>query len=98
MQFHYIFPRSLLRWQYSNLEINDIANLAFIAGRTNRKLSNQSPSVYSTDVMAKTGVGPFEAQAIPTQPDLVEVEAGPRFFEERRRQVAERPNAFLRLD
>src|SRR5690606_26411835 len=32
LQFHHIFPKSLLRGRYANAEINDIANLAFIAG------------------------------------------------------------------
>lgn len=98
LQFHHIFPKSLLRGRYANAEINDIANLAFIAGRTNRQINNKEPGAYFPEVIAKAGGAPFEAQSIPTGASLLGVEAYPMFLAERRRLVAERLNAFLQLD
>ena len=39
IQSHHIFPKKVLREKYSQSEINEIANLSFISGRTNRKIS-----------------------------------------------------------
>jgi hypothetical protein len=36
LQFHHIFPKALLHAKYSNSQINDISNLAFVGGRTCR--------------------------------------------------------------
>ena len=40
LQFHHIFPKSLLKGRYEKKEINEIANMAFVSGKTNRKISN----------------------------------------------------------
>lgn len=41
IQFHHIFPKAILRGLYTTKEINDIANMAFISGGTNRKLGKK---------------------------------------------------------
>ncbi|MES1243375.1 MAG: DUF262 domain-containing protein [Acidobacteriota bacterium] len=43
LQFHHIFPKALLKASYTGREANDIANLSFIAGRTNRQISAEEP-------------------------------------------------------
>ena len=76
-------------------EINDIANLSFVAGKTNRAISDKEPKFYLPPLIEKIGITPFEAQAIPTGPDLLDTDAYDRFLTERRRMVAERLNQFL---
>jgi hypothetical protein len=45
LQFHHIFPKTLLRRSgKSAREADDIANLAFIGGKTNRTISDEPSS------------------------------------------------------
>ena len=66
------------------------ANLAFIGGKTNRKINDKAPNQYFPTLIKKSGPGAFEAQCIPTQDHLLDVGAYKSFLEERRRLVAER--------
>src|ERR1700733_12387218 len=66
LQFHHIFPKAVLKSTYTSREANDIANLAFIGGKTNRQISDKPPIVYFPQVIEKSGLAAFEAQAIPT--------------------------------
>ncbi|MBK9402313.1 MAG: DUF1524 domain-containing protein, partial [Bacteroidetes bacterium] len=44
LQYHHIFPKATLKGNgVENRLINDIANLAFISGKTNRNISNKEP-------------------------------------------------------
>jgi hypothetical protein len=95
LQFHHVFPRAVLRGRYKTPLINDIANLAFIGGRTNRRISNKPPAEYMPGLLASQGKGTFDVQCIPVEPRLLEVENYPEFLAERRRQIAERLNRFL---
>ncbi len=94
LQFHHIFPKALLRGIYPTGEINDLCNLAFIGGRTNQSVGQRSPALYLPELIQKLGPGPFNAQCIPTDPKLLEVEAFSDFLVERRVLVAERLNEF----
>lgn len=95
LQFHHIFPRAVLRGRYNRYLINDIANLAFIGGRTNRRISNKRPRDYVPTLLASQGERPFQAQCIPVEPSLLEVDNYPAFLAERRKRIAERLNRFL---
>lgn len=95
LQFHHIFPRGILKNKYPVREINDIANLAFIGGKTNRKISNKEPAVYFPDVIERQGDNAFRKQCIPLQDDYLKLEHYPEFLQERRRLIAERINEFL---
>ncbi|TAL45526.1 MAG: DUF1524 domain-containing protein, partial [Chitinophagaceae bacterium] len=65
LQFHHIFPKSLLRdLGYGRRELNDIANLAFINGKTNRSISNKSPEVYLKGIVEKQGPSALKDQLI----------------------------------
>jgi hypothetical protein len=91
LQFHHIFPKAVLKSGYTSREADDIANLAFIGGKTNRVISNKSPAKYVT----KFGRAAFDAQCIPTDPQLLQVESYKAFLAERRTNVARRLNEFL---
>ncbi len=95
LQYHHLFPKSILRGRYSDSEINDVANLVFIAGRTNRRISNKEPRQYIPEVLAKSGPQPLEAQVIPTGPELLGIEDYRVFLLERRKLIAGRLNDFL---
>lgn len=46
LQFHHIFPKAVLKAGYTGREADDIANLCFIAGKTNRQIRDKPPSQY----------------------------------------------------
>src|SRR5204863_2562107 len=46
LQFHHIFPKAVLKSGYAGREADDIANLCFIAGKTNRQISDKPPVQY----------------------------------------------------
>ena len=95
LQFHHIFPKAVLRERYSKSEINDIANLAFIGGRTNRTISAKQPEKYIPDFVASKGAKNFKDQAIPTDPALLTVDAYHEFLRQRRVEIAQALNAYL---
>jgi len=95
LQFHHIFPKAVLKSTATTRETDDIANLAFISGKANRKISAKEPALYFPEVRKANGEQPFESQCIPTDPKLLTVERYKTFLEERRRLIAERLNEFL---
>jgi hypothetical protein len=95
LQFHHIFPKAVLEEHYTAKEADDIANLCFIGGKTNRQISDKTPAQYFPGLIEKAGVAAFEAQKIPTEPALLDVPAYPEFLRERRMQIAKRLNEFL---
>ncbi|MGA7674296.1 MAG: DUF262 domain-containing protein [Rhizomicrobium sp.] len=96
LQFHHIFPKAVLtKNSYSSREADDIANLSFIGGKTNRAISDKPPSDYLPPLIAKTGQETFEAQCIPTDSTLLQLQNYKGFLAKRREIVAQRLNAFL---
>ena len=71
LQFHHIFPKAVLKADYTGREADDIANLCFIAGKTNRQISDKAPARYFPDMIEKSGLAAFEAQCIPTDTALL---------------------------
>lgn len=88
---HIVRPRA----SYTAREADDIANLAFIGGKTNRQISDKSPSQYFPGLLKKSGLPTFDAQCIPTNAELLGVENYKSFLLERRRLIAQRLNTFL---
>lgn len=95
LQFHHIFPRGVLKSSYTGREADDIANLAFIGGKTNRNISDKPPLEYFPALLAKSGEAAFKAQCIPTDPDLLKITSYKDFLSERRKQIAFRLNEYL---
>jgi len=96
LQFHHIFPKAVLKKSsYTSREADDIANLAFIGGGTNRKISDKPPSHYFPSLIKDSGRAAFEAQCIPTDPDLLGADDYKKFLAERRKAVIRRLNEFL---
>lgn len=95
LQFHHIFPKAVLKSGYTGREADDIANLCFISGKTNRQISDKPPADYFPGLLAKTGVPVFDAQCIPTDPTLLGIENYKPFLIKRREVIVARLNAFL---
>ena len=95
LQFHHIFPKAVLKGSYSPREADDIANLAFIGGKTNRRISDKPPHQYFPSLIETLGLAAFEAQCIPTDTALLGVEEYKGFLTERRTAVSHRLNEFL---
>lgn len=95
LQFHHIFPKAVLKSSYTSREADDIANLCFIAGKTNRQISDKTPSTYFPSLIAKAGQAAFAAQCIPTEDLLLQVDSYRAFLARRRQEIARRLNAFL---
>ena len=96
LQWHHIFPKAILKSRYERREVNDIANLAFIGGGTNRRISDSKPEIYLPRVIEERGPEALEGRkCVPLNPDLWAVEAYPQFLEERRRLLAAAVNRRL---
>lgn len=95
LQFHHIFPKAVLKSTYTSREADDIANLCFISGKTNRQISDKEPVQYLPPMIEKTGNAAFEKQCIPTAPALLGVESYKEFLRNRRELIVKRLNDFL---
>lgn len=96
LQFHHIFPKAVLKGSYTAREADDIANLAFIGGKTNRQISDKAPSQYFPALIEKAGTAAFDSQCIPTDVGLLGADAYKKFLAARRVSVSQRLNDFLR--
>ena len=95
IQWHHIIPKSLLKGRYETGEINEIANMAFITGQTNRRISNKEPSVYLADIVKEQGQQALDAQFVPRDPALLQLDNYREFLRVRREALAERMNQFI---
>jgi hypothetical protein len=95
LQFHHIFPKAVLKNTYTGREADDIANLCFIAGKTNRQISDKEPSQYFPPMIEKAGDGAFKKQCIPTNKSLLGTSGYKKFLQTRRALIAKRLNEFL---
>ena len=95
LQFHHIFPKAVLKTSFTAREADDIANLAFIGGKTNRAISDKAPAVYLPPLVARLGEPAFAAQCIPVEASLLEVESYKDFLLERRKRIATALNTFV---
>lgn len=95
LQFHHIFPKAQLKNSYTSREADDISNLSFIGGKTNRAISDKAPATYLPPLVAQHGSAVFDSQAIPTELNMLGVENYKAFLLERRKRIAARLNEFL---
>ena len=95
LQFHHIFPKALLKRSYISRESDDIANLCFIGGKTNRQISDRFPAEYFPDLLLNAGADAFAAQCIPTDAEYLGIPQYKAFLAKRRGLIAERLNEFL---
>lgn len=96
LQAHHIFPKAVLTKDgRTTKEADDVANLAFIGGKTNLKISATPPGEYVKAIRDKVGIETFASQCIPTEDGLLEVEHYDEFLARRRELIVDQLNAFL---
>jgi hypothetical protein len=96
IEFHHIFPRKLLQAaKYEKSEINEIANMAFIVARTNKRISAKSPEEYLEEIVNARGEEALTSQFVPLDRDLWKVENYRKFLEARRQLLIQEINKFL---
>ena len=96
VQYHHIFPKSLLaKANYEKAEINEIANMAFISGGANRRISNKEPLVYFPEIIKERGEEALLNQCIPVEAELHKVENYHKFLTARRATLTKRINAHI---
>lgn len=95
IQWHHIIPKSLLKGDFETGEINEIANMAFITGQTNRRISNKDASSYLADIVKKQGQEALSSQCVPTDSALWATERYRDFLQFRRHELAGRMNRFI---
>ncbi len=96
LQFHHVFPKAVLKRNgYTAREADDIANLSFIGGRTNRRISDRAPVDYFPAMIEKSGKEAFASQCIPTDEESLTVASYKAFLKQRRTMIAFRLNEFL---
>lgn len=94
IEYHHIFPKAYLRKvrpEISRSTVDDIANLAFISGSTNRKISSRAPAEYRFDFPEEV----FSSQQIDFADELDSPDRFEKFSAKRRELVARRINSFL---
>ena len=98
LQFHHIFPRAHLKKVAPHIkqgQIDDVANLAFIGGATNRSISAKDPSEYIPALVADGRAENLRHQDVPSDPNLLQTTNYEEFLATRRQLIAERLNVFL---
>lgn len=73
----------------------DIADLAFIGGKTNREISDKAPIDNLKKILEGPGKIQLEKQAVPTDPELLKPEAFAEFLSQRRELFAKKLNIFI---
>ena len=99
IEHHHIFPKSQLRKAgYSKSEINEIANMAFVSGGTNRSLASKPPEEYLHKIREEQGEEALANHCLPLDESLWSIEAYPQFLEYRRAALARAINDFIEKD
>lgn len=96
IQYHHIFPKSLLKKNYEKSEINEIANMAFISGKTNRHISNKEPKDYLKSIIKERGEEAIINQAVPLEQEFHEINNYRQFLSKRREMLKTIVNDFLK--
>ena len=96
IEYHHIFPKSQLkRAGYDSAEIHEIANMAFVTGATNRRISSTLPEKYLAEILDEQGPEALDRHCIPLDPGLWRLDAFHRFLEYRRAALAAAINELI---
>ena len=99
LEDHHIFPRAVLyKSGYDTTTdrriVNEVANRAFLAQPANRKIRAAEPGSY-LPLVQKLYPGALQAQSVPMDPELWEIENYHAFLVARSKLLAAQINAFL---
>ncbi len=97
IEFHHVIPKKLLSDAgFDKSEVNEIANMAFIGGRTNRRISASNPEEYLEKIVAEQGEEALTSQFVPLDRNLWKIENYKQFLEARRELLIKHINEFLK--
>ncbi len=91
LEQHHIFPQKLVRGKFTDAEVDEIANIAFLSRSANRQIQKTPPKKYLTDIPTER----LNQQVVPLDESLWPIEAFPEFLLARRALLAEEMNAVL---
>jgi hypothetical protein len=96
IEFHHIIPRKLLQEaNYDKSETNEIANMAFIGGRTNKRISAKNPAEYLEEIVKSRGEEALTSQFVPLDRNLWKIENYRDFLAARRELLIKKINEIL---
>jgi hypothetical protein len=96
IEFHHIFPRALLqKANYEKAETNEIANMAFLGGKTNRRIAAKNPAEYLAGIVKERGEQALSSQFVPLDRELWKIENYRQFLSARRELLADAINKFV---
>lgn len=97
IQYHHIFPKALLKEiPFDRKDINELANMAFIGGKTNRKITDKAPKDYFEKIIKENGEEALTSQLILMDKDYWELNNFLVFIQRRRELIAEEINKFMK--
>lgn len=88
IEYHHVHPRATLSKEFAKAEINDLANLAFISAKANRKISDRSPAKYFAELLAADPRA-LESHLVPGAEELRTANRFRDFLLARRRLLAQ---------
>jgi hypothetical protein len=95
VEYHHIFPKKLLDEQgIDRFARDEMANLAFLGQKANRKIRATEPAIYLAEI-AEEAPDRLEAQFVPLDPKLWSLDRFEDFLKERRRMLAQAMNEVL---
>lgn len=95
IEYHHIFPRKLLNARgVDRYHRDEIANIAFLGQKANRKILSSKPADYLAEI-AETAPERLEAQYVPMDRELWELERYDDFVKARRELLAHAMNQVL---
>jgi len=98
LERHHIFPKDYLYKKYNSANtihkrmVNEIANIAFVTSKSNKKILNRPPEEYLKEIAPVQ----LRKQFVPTNRDLWKRDFFESFLAERRKLIAEGINNFLK--
>jgi len=95
IEYHHIFPKSLLRDKYNRKDINEIANFAFISGKKNKSILNKEPKIYLKEIVKKQGKEALTEHLIPTEENLWQISNFQSFLDFRREAIVKEINNYM---
>lgn len=94
IEYHHIHPKATIKNTNSKAEINDLANLAFISSRANRKIRDRSPLKYFPELLVDDDRA-LAGHLVPEGPDLRTADQFLDFLRGRRRLLADAMTTLL---
>lgn len=94
VEFHHIFPKKVLKdAEYSDIQINDIRNIAIVSRKANRKISAMEPEKYFSSEIGD--MNRVYSQFVPSDPKYWKIENYLEFLTKREEAIIDKLNKSL---